>query len=115
MNGRRQKRVGSLIKEELSWLLVEEFQNLFSGLITITRIEMSADLKSAYVYLSFYGQEKKEEILEVIEKKKGYLRKSIASKVKLKYNPKLIFSIDRTPEYEERIEKLMKLVKKNEK
>ncbi|NIM89555.1 MAG: 30S ribosome-binding factor RbfA [Candidatus Aminicenantes bacterium] len=115
MNSRRQKRVASLIKEELSRLLVEEYQNLFSGLITITRIEMSADLKSAYIYLSFYGQKKKEEILEVIEKKKGYLRKSIASKVKLKYNPKLIFSIDRTPEYEEKIEKLMKLVKKNEK
>jgi len=114
MNDRRQKRVGSLIKEELSQLLVEEFQNLFSGLITITRIEMSADLKSAHVYLSFYGQKKKEEILEVIEKKKGYLRKSIASKVKLKYNPKLIFSIDRTPEYEEKIEKLIKLIKKNE-
>ncbi len=115
MNNRRQKRVGSLIKEELSRLFVEEFQNLLSGLITITRIEMSSDLKSAHVYLSFYGPKKQEEILEVIEKKKGYLRKSIASKVKLKYNPKLIFSIDRTPEYEERIEKLMKLVKKNEK
>ncbi len=115
MNSRRQKKVASLIKEELSRLLVEEFQNFFSSLITITRIEMSADLKSAYVYLSFYGQKKKEEILEVIEKKKGYLRKSIASKVKLKYNPKLIFSIDRTSEYEEKIEKLIKLVKKNEK
>lgn len=115
MNGRRQKRVGSLIKEELSWLLVEEFQNLFSGLITITRIEMSADLKSAHVYLSFYGQEKKEEILEVIEKKKGYLRKSIASRVKLKYNPKLIFSIDRTSDIQEKIEKLMKMARKNEK
>jgi len=115
MKTRRQKRVSSLIKEELSRLLVGEFQNMFSGIITITQIEMSADLKTAYVYLSFFGQKKKEEILETLEKKKGYLRKSIASKVKLKYNPKLIFSIDRTPEYEEKIEKLMKIVKKNEK
>jgi ribosome-binding factor A len=115
MKNRRQKRVSSLIKEELSRLLVGEFQNMFSGIITITQIEMSADLKTAYVYLSFFGQKKKEEILETLEKKKGYLRKSIASKVKLKYNPKLIFSIDRTPEYEEKIEKLLKIVKKNEK
>jgi len=107
--------VGSLIKEELSRLLIEEFQDMFSGIITITQIEMSSDLKAAYVSISFYGQAKKEEILEMLEKKKGYLRKSIASKVKLKYNPKLIFSIDRTSEYEERIERLMKIAKKNEK
>jgi len=115
MISRRQKRVGSLIKEELSRLLIEGFQDSLSGIITITQIEMSKDLKTAYVYISFYGQKKKEEILELLEKKKGYLRKSIASKIKLKYNPMLIFSIDRTFEYEERIEKLMKIVKKNEK
>jgi ribosome-binding factor A len=115
MSGRRQKRVGSLIKEVLSRILVEEFQNMFSGIITITQIEMSADLKTAYIYFSFFGQKKKEEILEMIEKKKGYLRKSIASKVKLKYNPKLIFSIDRTTEFEEKIEELMKIAKRNEK
>jgi len=115
MNSRRQKRVSSLIKEELSRLLIEEFQNMYSGIITVTQIEMSPDLKTAYIYISFYGEEKKEEILERLEKKKGYLRKSIASRVKLKYNPKLIFSIDRTAEYEEKIEKLMKIIKKNEK
>jgi ribosome-binding factor A len=115
MSSRRQKRVGSLIKEELSRLIIGEFQDMSSGIITITRIEMSADLKAAYVYISFYGQKKKEEILEMLQNKKGYLRKSIASKVKLKYNPKLIFSIDSTSEYEDRIERLMKIAKKNEK
>jgi len=115
MSSRRQKRVSRLIKEELSRLLIEEFQNSFSGLITITRVEMSNDLKTAYVSISFYGQNKKEEILEFLEKKKGYLRKSIASRVKLKYNPMLIFSLDRTSEYEERIEKLIKIARKNEK
>lgn len=115
MTIRRQKRVGSLIKEELSRLLIEGVQNSSSGLITITRVEMSNDLKTAYVYLSFYGKEKKEEILKFLEKRKGYLRKSIASKVKLKYNPQLIFSLDRIHDYEERIEKLLKIAKKNEK
>ena len=92
MDSRRQKRVGSLIKEELS-----------------------NDLKTAHVYISFYGQERKEEILELLEKRKGYLRKSIASKVKLKYNPLLIFSLDKTLDYEERLDKLIKIARKNEK
>jgi ribosome-binding factor A len=115
MIGRRQKRVGSLIKEELSRLLIETFQNSFSGLITVTEVNMSSDLKTAKVYISFLGQKKKEEALELLEKRKGFLRKSIATKVKLKYNPKLIFSIDRTPDIEEKIESLIKMARKNEK
>jgi len=112
MSTLRQKRVASLIKEELSRLLIEGFQSSSSGLITITRVEMSNDLNSAYVYLSFLGKEDQEDILELLEKKKGILRKSIASRVKLKYNPKLIFCLDKTLEYEERIDALIKTAKK---
>ncbi|MFB0566874.1 MAG: 30S ribosome-binding factor RbfA [Candidatus Aminicenantaceae bacterium] len=114
MSSRRQKRIASLIKEELSRLLIEGFQSTFSGLITITRVEMSNDLNTAYVYVSFFEKEKIEDVLELLEKRKGFLRKSIASRVKLKYNPKLIFSLDRTLDYDEKIEKLLKLARKNE-
>jgi len=112
---RRQKRVASLIKEELSRLLIEGIQDSSSGLITITRIEMTHDLKTAHIYLSFFGSEQQEAILELLQNKKGYLRKSIASKVKLKYNPMLIFSFDQNPEYEKKIDKLLEDIKKNEK
>ncbi|NIM59927.1 MAG: 30S ribosome-binding factor RbfA [Candidatus Aminicenantes bacterium] len=115
MPTRRQKRVASLIKEELSRLLVEEIQDSSSGLITITGVEMSPDLKTAHIYLSIFGAEQKEIILELLDKKKGYLRKSIASRVKLKYNPLLIFSFDQSPEYEAKIDKLLENIKKNEK
>jgi ribosome-binding factor A len=112
---RRQKRVGSLIKEEVSRLLLEGIKGSSSYLITVTRVEMSSDLKAAYVYLSFFGGEKEETILELLEARKGYLRKSIASKVKLKYNPMLIFSLDPSTEYEEKIDSAIKKIKKNEK
>ncbi|UCC41171.1 MAG: 30S ribosome-binding factor RbfA [Candidatus Aminicenantes bacterium] len=112
---RRQKRVGSLIKEEIGRLLVEEIQDFSSCLITVTRVEMSSDLKNAYIYFSVFGSEKKETILERLEARKGHLRKSIASKVKLKYNPMLIFSPDPLIEYEERIDSAIKKIKKNEK
>lgn len=111
----RQKRVSSLIKEELSRLLIEVVQDSSSGLITVTRVEMSKDLKSAYVYLSFFGTQDKDRVLDLLEKRKGFLRKSIASRIKLKYNPMLIFSLDAASDYEERIEKILKDIKKNEK
>jgi ribosome-binding factor A len=112
---RRQKRVSSLIKEELSRLLIEEFQDSYSGLITVTRVEMSSDLKTAHVYLSIYGAEQQDSIFSLLDEKKGHLRKSIASKVKLKYNPMLIFSKDLGPEYEARIDSILEDIKKNEK
>jgi ribosome-binding factor A len=114
MATRRQKRVASLIKEELSHLLIEGIQDSSSGLITITRVEMSPDLKTAHIYLSLFGGEQNEAIIELLDEKKGYLRKSIASKVKLKYNPLLIFSFDPNPDYEAKIDKLIENIRKDE-
>ena len=112
---RRQKRVSHLIKEELSRLIIESFQDSTSGLITITRVSMSKDLKNAHVYLSVLGHSPKQEILDLINERKGYLRKAVASKIKLKYNPMLFFSLDDSFDYEERIEEVMKKLRKNEK
>ncbi len=116
MNGsRRRERVGSLIKEILGQVLIHDIQDSSSGLITVTKVEMSADLKTAYVYLSSYGQVNKEALLAGLEKRKGYLRKTIASAIKLKYNPSLVFAIDLTAEYESHIDKLLEQIKKHEK
>lgn len=112
---RRQKRVASLIKEEVSRLLIEEVQDSFSGLITVTKVDMTADLKTAYVYLSIFGIEQKDAIFTFLDQKKGFFRKSVASKVKLKYNPMLIFSLDPSPEYQMKIDSLLKEIKKDEK
>jgi len=86
-----------------------------SLLITITKVDMTSDLKTAHVYLSIFSKEPEETILDHINEKKGYFRKSIASKTKLKYNPMLIFSLDPAPGYEKQIDKLIDSIKKNEK
>jgi ribosome-binding factor A len=113
--GFRTRRVADLVQAELSRLLIAEFQDPSSGLITVTRVEMTADLQTAHVYLSFFGEVRAEEVLDMIERRKGYLRKSIASEVKLKYNPTLIFSRDPGPEYESRIDRLIERLKDEEK
>ncbi len=109
---RRQKKVSSLIKEALSHLLIESFQDSSSSLVTVSKIEMTSDLKTAYVYLSCLGQEPDQSILEKLESRKGYLRRSIASRTNLKYNPMLIFLIDPSSAYEENIDKILERLKK---
>lgn len=112
---RKQKRVASLLKEELSRLIIENIQDLTPTLITITKVEISKDLQTAYIYLSILDTQYKDNILEKLEQKSGYLRKSIASLLELKYNPKLIFSYDYGNDHQEKIDKLLDKIKKNEK
>jgi len=109
---RRQKKVASLIKEALSHLLIDSIQDSSSSLITVSKIMMTPDLKTAHVYLSCFSQEQGQSILEKLENKKSYLRKSIASQTNLKYNPVLIFLIDPSREYEESIDKILERLKK---
>jgi ribosome-binding factor A len=110
-SGRRPRRVANLIKKTLGRILIREFQGAGAGLITVTRVEITSDLQTAHVYVSFIGAIDPEEALTLLEKRKGHLRKIIASEVKLKYNPTLIFSPDPTPEYESRIDQLIKRLK----
>ncbi len=112
---RREKRIASLIKEALGFILIREFQDAESGLITVTRVDVTPDLMTAHVFVTIFGGPEKDRVMSLLENRKGYLRKALASRVKLKYNPQLIFSLDPGPEYEERIDKLIDAVKKHEK
>jgi ribosome-binding factor A len=113
-SGRRPKRVAHLIQETLSRIFLREFQG-DSGLITVTRVEMSPDLQTAHVYLSLFGSLEEQALWERLEMSKGYLRKSIASEVKLRYNPTLVFHRDPTLEYESRIDQLIERLRDDEK
>lgn len=110
----RQKRVARLIEEALGRILIEDIQDAAAGLITVTRVEMTGDLRTARVFLSYIGRESPEAVLSLLENKKGLLRKSLASRVKLKYNPSIHFEVDPTPAYADRVERLIESLRKND-
>ncbi len=112
---RRQEKISSLIKQVLSNPLIEITQEAFSCLTSITQLEMSKDLNTAYIYLSFFGNKEYHEIFKKIEEKKGHLRKYIATHTKLKYNPSLIFLLDPSIAHEAKIDALLDKISKDEK
>lgn len=112
--GVRPRRVAELVQAELSRLLIIEFQEPASGFLTVTRVEMTADLRTAKVYLSVFGTGDPRLLLDRIEKATGYLRRALAARVKLKYNPQLIFALDPGPDHQDRIDKLIEETKKHE-
>jgi ribosome-binding factor A len=111
---RRQKRVGRLIQEALSEILQQELAGVTTGVVTVTRAEVPADLRTARIYLSVFGPEDPTGVLAYLEKRKGHLRKLLASSVKLKYNPGLIFTLDETEEFSERMDELLRSTKARE-
>jgi ribosome-binding factor A len=111
--GFRTRRVAELVQAELSRLLISEFQDPVSGLLTVTRVEMTPDLLTARVFLSVFGADDPNTQLDRLERAKGLIRKALASRVKLKYNPQLIFTLDPGPEHQDRIDKLIEETKKH--
>jgi ribosome-binding factor A len=109
----RTRRVADLIQSELGRLLIGEFQDPSSGFLTVTRVEVTPDLLTARVFVSVFGTDDPRALLDRLDRGKGYIRRTLASRVKLKYNPQLIFALDPGPERQERIDRLIEETKKH--
>ncbi len=107
----RRRRVAELIQEELGPLLIRDVQNASSGLLTVTSVDVSPDLLTARVFLSVFGSPEPEAVVERLERSAGALRKVLASRLELKYNPQLFFVLDESSERQDRIDRLIDKVR----
>lgn len=108
--GYRLERVNELIKNELSLLIELELQDprIKEAIISVVRVKTTPDLKYAKVYVSVMGENnKKEEIIGVLDKAKGYLRKSIAKVLNTKNTPELVFELDESLDYAMHIDEVL--------
>lgn len=91
-------RVNELVKRELSHILHTDFRTE-SVYISITDVEVSPDLRNAFIYYSVFGdvvQERK--ATQFLHKIKSQLRRSVARSITLKYMPDFIFRLDHSIE-----------------
>jgi ribosome-binding factor A len=104
----RIKRVNEACKEALSEILQEEMKDPRIGFVTVTNVEVSQDLHQAKVWLSILGSEEEAETaLEVLEKARGFLRKELGNRVRLRYTPEIRIFFDRGPILSERVQGLL--------
>ena len=69
------------------------------GMITITRVETTGDLRYAKVWLSVYGLKDEKEFKKGLKSASGWLRRELGSTLKLVYTPELVFELDKSIEY----------------
>ncbi len=111
----RAEQVASVIKEEIGILLTREFNDPSYGLLTVTDVRMSADLKIAKVYVSILGNaDVRERMMKVLDEKKPGIRRIVGSHIRLKFTPEIHFYLDDTLDRVERINNLIKQIHKDD-
>ena len=114
----RQLRVGELVKQNLGELFIRneaKIPSINSKLITVTEVRMTPDLKTARVYVIPLGGIDTKEIVRILTEYSHLVRKALSKRLDIKFLPKLTFVEDNSFEYAEKIEKLIKKNKENDK
>jgi ribosome-binding factor A len=107
-------KVENLIKEEISLIFLNKFNDPQDSLITITKVKVTPDLKLAKIYISVFDKLKRDIVLDKIKAKGGMIRSELAHRIRIKFIPELNFYIDDTLDYVEKIEGLIKKIHKND-
>ncbi len=108
---RRTERLDSELRKEISAILsgpLKDRDPRISGIVSVTEVIVSPDLKTAKVYLSVFGgtPEKNKETFSLIRENAGFVRKQLASVMRLRTVPELTFLPDESFEYGAKMDKL---------
>ena len=100
MANNRLARINDDIQIRLSELLRNvKDPRVQQGLLSVTRVETTGDLRYAKVWLSVYGPHEEKELKKGLKSAKGWLRKELARSLNLRYTPELVFELDHSIEY----------------
>jgi ribosome-binding factor A len=101
----RSERVGKLIREELSKMILREGE--LSALATITEVEVDKKLEGARVRVSVIPATGEKKVLDELAKQAGYLQHLLLKKINIKPMPRIFFEIDHGNEHAALVEKLL--------
>lgn len=111
LTGKRTEKVGEQILRMIADLLMEKVRDPRIEGVTLTGVNLSNDLKQARVFFSIIGQQREiNDALTGLESAKGYIKKQMGLRSRLRYVPDIVFEYDSTLETGDRIEKLIKKI-----
>lgn len=111
MDALRTNKVARLIQKELGELFLEETRKMKGVLISVTEVRLAQDLSSARVFLSIFPDAQAEPVIEAIKERTGVVRYDLGTRLggQLRRIPELIFSLDTSIQYAQRIDELLAL------
>jgi len=111
----RADRVAGQIQKILSEILIKDIKDPRLDMATITGVKMSRDLKLARIYFTISGSNKSaEDASKGFKSAAGYLKRTLASQLGLRYMPDLAFFYDESFDYGARIDTLLRTLKNDD-
>jgi ribosome-binding factor A len=110
----RLNRINSLLKEVIFEVIQREVRNPHvTTFVSVTRVDTSADLHHAKVYISMIGSnEEKAKVLSALQSAAGFIAVHAADKVELRYFPNLVFKLDTGAEEYMKIQQILDDIEK---
>ena len=114
-NNNRIGRIDEEYRKELSQIIGYELKNPnVTGMISVTKVKVTPDLKYAKVYVSILNSKNLEESIDGLKKSSGFIRSELAKRINLRNTPELVFEIDDSMEYGAKIDSILKEIMPNE-
>ncbi len=108
----RPERVAELIRQAVAEFITSDVRDPRIGFVTVTGVEVSADLSHATISVSVMAaEEEKARSLEGLTSAARYLRTELSRQLRLRTSPELHFRLDRGIEHAQRIDRMLKDLK----
>lgn len=108
----RVEKAAEVLKKEVSNIIHDELNDPRLGFVTITRVELSRDLRCAKIFFSVLGKEEEyQKTKAALDSGIGFIRRLIAERVKLQFVPEIAFKDDRSIEHSIKIEEILREIK----
>ncbi len=111
----RHERVGEEIAHEINAMLAGELKDpRLEGMVVVSEVRVQPDMKHARVFINMQGTGKEQsDAIKALEHASGFIRRELIERLQLRRLPELHFTLDHSQEYTERIDQLLKEMKKD--
>ena len=114
-NEARLGRINEELMKAISHIITYELKNPeVTGMISVTRVKVTPDLKYAKVYVSLLNSKSVEKTMKGLKDSAGFIRSQVAKTVNLRITPELVFEYDDSIEHGEKIDKILKEISKQD-
>jgi ribosome-binding factor A len=109
---KRSDRLQEQMLRDISQLLDGRLKDVAGGLLTFTRVRLSADLRMATIYYSFLGADEHRARIEAyLAKEKGRIRSKVGKGLSIRYIPEIQFKFDPSIEDSIRMQQLFEQIR----
>lgn len=116
MSSQRPERVQEALRQEVSRIVQGGLRDPRIGFITITRVDLTRDLRYARIYFSVLGESRdKQKALKGLNNARGYIKSLISDRIKLRFMPDIEFKIDESMDHAKHIYDILENLKKEKK